>query len=409
MERYWNRPTFCLALVLIALAVIARKPDLVTNPQFMGDECTWFAEAWFTGPWHAIVHPQAGYLCIASKIPLLLAVHVPLTLAPAVFDGYTIAVQVLLAGFLLSGRLAHLANIRARAVLCFLCIALPNSAEVETLNNTQWMLGVLALLILFAEPPKALAAKMLDVIAIALISLTGPFCLLLLPIACLYWWVGRKPWTAVLACTLGAGCGVQLLTLVHALPPCRPMEVLNPVGVRILAGQVFLFGVFNGGAILPHASVESPAALDIASVVMFAGLVLAGYALWKGPKELKLFVLFAGLICASVVRRLHCDTGWNWQSLMGVSFAVRYWYIPRLAVLAILVWLIARTQPSWIRMTGACVLIALTLFTVTHWQYPAAPDFHWPYYARLVERSARGTTVWIPVNPPGWKFFLVAR
>lgn len=409
VTRYWNRWTFAPALLLIALAAISRKPDLITNPQFLGDECTWFAEAWFSGPWHAIFHPQAGYLCVTSKIPLLIAIHLPLTAAPAVFDWCTICIQVLLAGFLLSDRLGHIGGLGARALLCFLCVAIPNSAEVESLNNTQWLLAVLCLLILFSAAPNRWAGRAVDLIAVALISVTGPFCLLLLPIALVLWWSRRWLWTAVLTSILGAGCAIQLFTLANSLPACRPMDILNPLGIRILAGQIFLFGALDGGSVLPHAGLQSTAALELAGLVFFAGVVMTGYALWKGPTELKLFVVFAGLVGVSVVRRLHCDSGWNWLSLMNTGFAVRYWYIPRLAVLAVLVWLIGCSRPLWVRTLGAVAIMAISLFAVTHWQYAPAPDYHWHYYAHLVERSPRGTTVWIPVNPPGWQFFLVSR
>jgi len=301
--------------------------------------------------------------------------------------------------------LANVAGLNARLLLAFLCIALPNSAEVESLNNTQWMLAVLCLLILFGSPPKSAAAKAFDIAAVGLISVTGPFCLLLLPIACLLWWFQRVRWTALLACIIGVGCGIQLFTLAHALPPCRPMDVLNPLGIQILSGQIFLFGALHGGTLVPNPS----EAMDIEILVLALGLLTAIYAFWKGARELKLFLLFAFLICVSIGRRLHCDTGWSWQSLMSPDFAVRYWYIPRLAFLAVLVWLIGRARPQWVRIAGAAAVIALSLFAVTHWRYSTWPDYHWRYYAHLVERSPRGTTVWIPVNPPGWKFFLVAR
>ncbi len=404
--RWW---AFLLLIVLITAAVISRRPDLVTQPQFWGDESTWFSEAYATGALHSLVHPQAGYLCVASKIPLFVALHVPAVEAPAVFDFYTIGIQVLLASFLLTARLAHVAGFGARLVLCFLWIGVPNSAELDSLNNTQWMLAVLAALILFSSAPKTVPGRVFDVVCMALISVTGPFCVLLFPIGCVLWFMRRSQWTVVLTSILGAGCLMQAVTLFRSLPPCTPVEVLNPLGMRVVAGQLFLFGSLDGGNIVPHAPLLSLGAAELATVIAIGGILVAGYAVWKGPLELKLFVSFACLVFVSVTRRLHCDPGWNWQAMMDPAFAVRYWYIPRLAILAILVWLLGRNQRIWIRSMALAAIVCIASAAFTHWKYAALTNYDWPRYAHLLERAPRGTIVSIPVNPPGWKIAVVKR
>jgi hypothetical protein len=303
----------------------------------------------------------------------------------------------------------QVAGIVGRVLLCLLFVGIPNSAEVESLNNSQWMLAVLGVLILISSRPANTAWKVFDLVAMLLISITGPFCLLLLPLSCLWWWWERSRRTVVLIAIVGAGCCVQLFTLAKYLPPCHRAEIMNPLGIRVLAGQLFLFGALDGGNIVPHAPGQSAMALELGAAVVIVGIALVLYAFWRAPKRLRLFVIFGAIVIASVARRLYCDATWTWPDLMANGYAVRYWYIPRLAVLAVLVWFTARVQPVWLRIIGISALAAIAIASAAHWRYPPLPDFNWPYYAKQVKDSPRGTTVWIPVNPPGWKFSLVSR
>lgn len=396
-----------LALLFITAAVISRKPELVFKAQFWGDEASWFADAYANGAIHSIFLPQAGYLCVASKLAVIPALHVPLLYAPVVFGLFAAGTHALMAAFLLTRRLAHIGNLQTRMLLCALWIILPNAGEIDSLNNTQWMLAVLGAAVLVSSTPKTIRWRIFDIASIALISVTGPFCVLLFPLAIAWWIIRRNNWTIVLACMLAAGSCVQLLTLRHYLNPCVPRKILSPLLMRLSAGQIFLFGTLNGGNILPHATITTSGVTPVAALVVIAGVSMTAYALLKGPLELKVFIAFAGLVFAASIRRLHCDPGWDWQSMMTVGYAIRYWYIPRLAVFAVLVWLIGKNHKAWIRVTSTLVILLVTASAFANWRYPAWPYQDFRRYALSFERAAKGTQITIPVNPPGWKIILV--
>lgn len=398
-----------LAFLFIAAAVVSRKPELIFKAQFWGDEALWFADAYMNGALHSILQPQAGYLCIASKLAVLPALHVPLLYAPVVFGMCAVSIHALMAWFLLTTRLAYAASLQLRMLLCILWIIVPNVDEVISLNESQWMLAALALAILLSSTPGTTRWRAFDVISIALISVTGPFCILLLPIAIVWWVIRRIKWTVVLACGLAAGCCIQLVTLHHNLNPCAPREMLNPLLARLSAGQVFLFGTLNGGNILPHATIATASVTSTAILILVAGLSAAVYAYLKGSLELKLFITFAALVFAAAIWRLRCDPVWDWQSLMTVDYAIRYWYIPRLAVCAILVWMIGRQRPLWIRGAAATAILLLAASAFSQWRYSAWPYQDFGRYASAFEHAAKGTQMSIPVNPPGWKIILVKR
>ena len=396
-----------LALLFVAATVISRKPELTFNAQFWGDEANWFADAYLNGALHSILQPQAGYLCVASKLAVVPALHVPLRYAPVVFGLFAAGIHALMAVFTLTTRLAHVANLQSRMLLCVLWVILPNVGEVDSLNNTQWMLAALGITILLSSTPRTIWWKVFDIVSIALISVTGPFCVLLLPVAVVWWLIRRNEWTLVAVCIFAAGSCVQLVTLRQSLNPCRPREIVSPLLARLSAGQIFLFGTLNGGNILPHATINTSTVTSLAILIVLLGTSMTAYALLKGPAELKLFIAFAGLVFAASLRRLHCDPGWDWQSMMDPGYAIRYWYIPRLAVCAILVWMVGHRQPTWLRSTAAIAILLVSVSAFAHWRYPAWPYQDFRRYAASFEHAAKGTQITIPVNPPGWKITLV--
>jgi hypothetical protein len=396
-----------LAFLFAAAAVISRKPELVFNAQFWGDEAIWFADAYQNGALHSILQPQAGYLCVASKVPVLFALHVPLVYAPVVFGLCTAGVHALMAVFLLTTRLASVANLQSRTLVFFLWIILPNVGEIDSLNNTQWMLAALGMTILLSSPSTTVLWKILDLLSTSIISLTGPFCILLLPLGVVWWILRRNKWSLILTCVLCAGSCMQLLVLSRSLSTCQPREMFNALLVRLTAGQIFLFGTLNGGNILPHATLTTPGVTTLAALFVIAGVTVVIYAMVSSPLELKFFIAFAALVFAAAVRRLHCDSGWDWASMMTTGYAIRYWYVPRLAALAILVWMIERRQPIWIRALAGAAILLVTASSFRHWQYQPWPYQDFRRNARSFERATKGTQISIPVNPPGWKIILI--
>jgi hypothetical protein len=405
-RRWWF---YLLVFVGITAIVISRQPQLAFNPQFWGDDAHWFADAYNNGGIQSVLRPQAGYLCLASKLPNILAVHVPLAFAPTIFGLYTIGISVLCYMSLLTNRFLGLGNLQARILLSFLWIAIPNCAEIYTLNNTQWILAVLGILILLCGAPRNKREMAFDLVIISLLSLTGPFCILMSPIGWLLWLLRRQRWSLILASLISAGAIVQSWTLLHFLDVCTPVSVMDPLGMKVLAGQVFLLGTLNGGYIIASTSLNSLGAAELATVVVIAGIVIVCYATIRGPLELRLFIGYACAVCLAAIRRLHCDSGWDWESMMNVYYAVRYWYIPRLAVLSILVWMLGPMRTAAIRVSAALAIVLIVAASFSHWQYTPWQDLHFLQYARVFDSSPKGSRMTIPVNPVGWSLTLVKR
>ena len=394
-----------VSALLILSGVIWHRPDLVLTPQFFGDESLWFGDAYMHGAWQSLLKPQAGYLCLASKLPNLIAVCLPVIFAPTVGCFFAITAQVLMLLYLLSDRLEAVAPLRFRAVLCFFWLALPNCFEVLTLNNTQWILAAGGALVLLSSPPASTLWQVIDIVVIALMGLTGPYCFLLLPIGGVLWFVRRKQWTAILTFIIGCTCLIQAYVLAHWHTVCVPVRVLSGNAVRLLAIQVFSLGMLAMNGTIRSAVIANRAACIL---IVCAGLIIVLVALIRAPLEFKLFVAFGCMVTAAAAFRLHCDPHWSWEGMLShEASADRYWYIPRLAFISSIVWLAFDSRWSTTMRSAARVALLLTaIVALISWRHPAPPDFHWPQYAERLESSPAGTTVWIPVNPPGWKFYL---
>jgi hypothetical protein len=94
---------------------------------------------------------------------------------------------------------------------------------------------------------------------------------------------------------------------------------------------------------------------------------------------------------------------------MTPEYAARYWYIPRLIFLAVLVSLLTLKHPVWVRTLSGAMLLWVAIFAAVHWRYTPLPDLQFQRYARDFERAPTGTQVAIPISPVGWTLRLTKK
>ena len=300
--------------------------------------------------------------------------------------------------YLLTSRLEHAGPLYARAVLCFFWIGVPSAAEILTLLNAQWSLAVLAALILVSKPPDSRAWKIFDVVVLLAMGLTGPYCILLLPIALAMWLARHARWTLVLSVLLLLTSVIQMSALRHWVGVCVPRQILGSNALLLLATKIFLVGALGTKAAILHAFMAKGAIPAGAVVLVGAAIVL--FTLMRAPLELRLFLAFGWLVVAAAASRLRCDSGWQWEPMLTPAYAERYWYIARLGLIASLLWLALDRNIKLVkRVPSMLVLILLAYVTLASWQYPPAPDLHWPQYVKAFRHAPAGTTVSIPINP----------
>jgi hypothetical protein len=395
-------------VVLAVLAIISRRPDAVLNPQFYGEDGTiWYAEAYNFGWFQALFHPQAGYFQTLPRLAGALSLLVPLRFAPLVTNGLGIALQALPVCLLLSARCAAWAPLNIRGWFAITYIALPATRELDaTITNGQWHLALLACIVVLAASPKTLLWRVFDVGVLLLDALTGPFCLLLLPIAGLIWFFRRERWRVAVLGILAAGALLQAWALYTSAGGIRVPGLLGAslsLFLRILGGQVYLAALIgqNSYALGAHSWGVFLAAL--------AGTAVLVYCASKGPLELRLFILFAVLILAASLRSPLVDrTQPQWPILASVP-GIRYWFFPMLAFIWALVWSFASSELKAIQVPCGISIFVFLFGVARDWRYPPYTDQHFRERAKEWESMAPGTVATLPIYPDGWTFRLTKK
>jgi hypothetical protein len=304
-ERVFRALSLVLLAVTFAVVLLARNPPILFKAQFWAEDgWFWYPEAYSDGV-ATLASPRAGYLHTLSRLVALLAQLFPLTRAPTLFAAVAFAVQLAPAVFLVSGRMALVWSSRtARVLFALAYLALPNSYETYVnLATAQSHLALLALLVLTSTPPRGRVATAFDIGTLLLAGLSGPFCLMLLPIALLQlyhqdnsarrWRVGL-----VLATALVQG------SLLIASESARSHAVLGAdplLFARIVATQILGAGFLglNYMIDLAQQSLWQSPALPLAVALVAA--VLVAVAMCRGPRLLCHMVLFAGLTFAAAL------------------------------------------------------------------------------------------------------------
>jgi len=401
---WWHTAVFAAAVVLI----ISHRPDVISNPQFWAEDgAVWYAEAHNLGWWKVLFEPLGGYLNTFPRLIGALAQAVPLSVAPLFSNLIAILVHALPVVFCLSARFSAIANLPSRLLLSFLYLALPNNFEINaTLTSAHWHLGLLMCMLLLAPPAVSLAWRCFDLVVVLLSSLTGPFVIMLCPLAAVVWgWKRRGSWTLTLLFTM-TGCAlVQATTLLRTGREARIPGTLGATPLlfaKIVASQVFA-GAIMGRNAIPY---RHSHALD-AVVITVAGFAVFAYALLRGRWELKTFLIFAiTMLAGALLSPLAASPKWP---ILMTAWGARYWFMPMLAFVCSLMWMAGAERPKPVRLVATAVLLLMSVGIVRAWRYAPLADLHFSEYVRQFSELPKGSTLTIPINPPGWSMTLVKR
>jgi hypothetical protein len=400
----------CVFLVSFAI-VVSRRPDAILNPQFWAEDgVLWYANAYQNGV-HAIFTPVAGYLNLLPRLVALISLAIPMSYAPLLFNAAGIVVQVLPVNLFLSSRFSFAGKLWQRAIASFIYLALPNTSELNAnLTNAQWHLALLGCMILIVRPADSKGWLIFDWLVVGLLVLTGPFCILLLPIAAFMFWRTKRNSKLLYALAFTLGSVIQSIELLIAHRGASFLGANWIQFTRIVGHQVFLAPIFG------RTGLWRPDPQPHWYLVFLLGWVVLGflffvYALWHGPIELKLFVVFGILILAASLKSPlgNLPNAPQWQFLHLPGAAGRYWFFPEVAFLGAILWMVWSTkQPRLLRALAASLLVCMSIGIYNDWCYPRFVNLHFDVYARQFEALPPGTPFTIPVNP-SWSMRLTKK
>ena len=402
-----------LVFLFFAAVVVSRRPDVLFNAQFWAEDGKlWYADAYNLGAFQPLLHPAAGYFVTFPRLVALVGLLLPLGIVPLMFNCIAIVFQVLPAQFLLSERCSEWGSLKARALLAFLYLGLPNSQEMHAnITNTQWRLALLTLMILFARPGLSAMWNAFDLSILTFSALSGPFVIFLAPIAAaVYWFEPRNRQRMTFLLIAGFGALIQGLAVVITGGEDRVTQAVRGATpallIQILAKHVFLAALV-GRRTLAGFSFGSGPSWIIAVVAVGVGIGIECYVLLKAPPVLKAVIVFSFCILG-VSLAFPMTKSPQWPALLA-SGGVRYWFFPMLAFLASVVWMLHGRNPTMVRASAMVLLLVLVYGIVQDWGHPRPVDFHFSEYVRKFSELPPGSTLFIPINPAGWAMQLMKR
>lgn len=416
------------AIAIIGALLFLRRPDALLHPQLWAEDgVVWYANAYNQGAWRALLFVRDGYLQVFPRLVAAIAQWVPLARAPLLFNSIALFVEALPPLFLVSSRTRNLGPLWLRCLLALLYLFVPASSEVHAnITNSQSQLVVLACLVLIAETPRSWLGCMFDALVLLLCGLTtavvGPLLAvaLALNVGPLLLRRGKDfsifgaemRWRWVQTLLLAAAASVQAFTLLTAGSQRLQSTLGATPGkfVRIVAGNIVL-PVFLGRNRLFEVSGNPHTVTLVATLITIAAGLAFVYAMLRGTRELRGFVLLAGLVLLAALTFPNIQpVPQQWDLFVYPIAAARYWYIPRLALMATMIWLLGRQRPQASRTVAAVLTAIMVVGLVTHWSYPAFDDLNFSDHVRTFEQLPPGVVGRFPLNPHGlWIMRLVKK
>jgi len=399
----WQVGVFAISV----LAIYFRCPSDISHAQFFAEDGqAWYANAYNSGGLHALLLPCTNYLVIVQRLGAWLSLFFAFATAPLIMALIGTVLQWLPVAILLSPRCRRWASLSLRVFFAAIYIAMPNASEIHVvLTNSMWHLALAAILLAFAAPPQSWVGRLFDTVIFALISLTGPFGILLAPVVLLFWYVRRQRWSLAAFGLLSLGGCVQIYVMHHyGNRASGPLGATPGLFIRLTGGNVFVAGIL-GRLAWPKLL---PTSLLLASFL--AGLSIIIYFWWHSNLELRLFAACCGGIFLAALRSplASANPFGLWYSLLETA-GTRYWFFPTLLFLWACCWcsLSAPARP-W-RFAGALALLLLPVGIVHDWRYPSFPDEHLALYQERLQQAAPGQHIVIPIAPTPWTMELVKR
>jgi len=402
-----------IAIGLAVALVISRQPSAVTHAQFFAEDGhVWFADAYNLGWLASLFRTYSGYYQTLPRLAAALALLVPLASAPLLMNLVGLFIQILPVPILLSARLSDWGSLPLRASFALIYLALPNCREIHvTVANAQWHLALVACLLVVASAPRSKGWKCFDVAVWVLCGLTGPFCVVLFPIAGIMLWLRRETWRWIAAVIFALTSAIQANALLFTDHAARSHSWKLGANIewltRLLASQVYL------GTLLGRNALAFSLGIRFLAWTAAIGTALFVYWLFKADVEIRLFVAFTLLLFAASLSSPLMTApppGMTAWQVLALAPGMRYWFFPTLACSWMIVWFLAGHGSNQVtQLIGGLLLFVMSYGLIRDFQYPALPDLHFAQYANELAHSKPGEALVIPENPRGWTIRLTHR
>jgi hypothetical protein len=229
-------------------------------------------------------------------------------------------------------------------------------------------------------------------------------------VAALCWWLRRTRWSLVVTLVIATTAVLQACCILLTAPDTEGKARLGASAMSFLtlfAQRVVLTTLVGDVGNTWLGPLPGPA------VIVVAALAIASFAavVWKGPAELRLLLLYAGLILVASLAwppaSTYSDAGY-WDMLAVPGNGNRYFLVPVFVTLTAIVWAVSSRRIPGRVLGGVALASVLGLGMPLDWREPPLRDYGFGQYVQKYERATPGQRVQI-VTPPGWSFVLTKR
>jgi hypothetical protein len=400
-----------VALPLCLVAMIARRPDAITRPQFWAEDGAIFYQPAFDGrAAKALLVPWAGYLHVFPRLVAWGASLAPPEWAPGLFNLTALLVasaSVWLFTLPLARPLIGSDGLRLAVALLFI-LGNPAVETYGNLTNAHWWMCLGALL-LVAVPLQGRWLVPLACVFVALTTLSSPVPALYVPIALATMAVGgRRYWAAGFALVLGVAVQVGGRFWLAGKEPALPewQGIVKLLELASDACHATLLHLFPGYAGASEIHYLLPWVGWLLAGLLFGFLVAGALRPWSWRQASlvsgAVYLLVSALMMAAVTRGC-CPSSFLLDPIM--PRGGRYVFVP--CAMCVFLFGLA-VQPEFAAPRLRARVAALVLFAaVALCSIAGVPpmilldDLQWSQHVQ--EARERGTAT-IPINPgvPEW-------
>lgn len=405
---------YLLYLVGIISSIVisfSRRPDAFLNPQFWAEDGKmWYQQAYSSGFFYSLLKTEAGYFQTFPRLIAGFSQIFPFDYAPLIFNLSALAAKILVVCFLLSPRIEKLLpNLWWRGLAAFIYLGIPHSYETHgNLTNVQWHLALLSCLIIISLPAKTSLGKVFDICVISIFAVSGPFCLLLFPLAVLKYWFTKERHTLILVSIILVGCFIQGLSLLSK----DRLNVSNGANIKlflnILGGHLFASSIIGeNGNVWLHINFLWNRILLIAVNTIGGSLLI--YAWIQSKLELRMLMTFSFLVTASAfISPVITEEMPQWIAMNYPSIGSRYWLIPIFCFFMILFWLAQNSVNKFVKYFSIGLIMLSSIGVIWDWQHPPYKNLDFPKHVTEFNNANSGEEVTIPINPD-WEMKLLKK
>ncbi|ORI23732.1 hypothetical protein [Rhodococcus sp. 1168] len=348
-----------VAAIASLLFVVRGLPRLREASLFAEDGQIFLTEAHNDGI-AAFVAPYAGYLHTIPRLIAAIFEPLPVTALPVAYCCAAIVVHLLFLTPALSARLSWLlpSPLLRAGLFATLCLMPPLWEPYGNIANLIFVAGLCLLLLVISEDPKTKSGRLIEMVSVALIGLSGPLIVLFLPSFLWRWWRnGRTRHSLVVAATAGVTAAIQLsvyLASERSTPGGGTLVLLAKTAAERVGGG-WLYGDSN---VVAAASSSIPTIL--ACVWLAAVLVVSLVAVPR--TALPLWVLFAILLYSAVNA--------YGSAMVSSSFAFQRHVLIPTAVTLVLLWSVLGSSARTAIKAVAALCLVVGIGAVLHDFFP---------------------------------------